>query len=332
MLPKLRNLFTDDDVQYAIECTTVDGVIDYVWMSRILSNLHDGVTPELAKYWSRQFEVKKKNGDAYLTLAPANRELKNARQKRVPNPADLEATVEQPTDPERILVFGDTHAPYHHPDAVDFLARVAGLINPTMVVHVGDEVDHHALSFHDSDPNLDSAGKELVQARLFINDLHDVFPYMRILESNHGSLAYRRAKAFGLPTAYIKSYREILFPHGGGEGWSWHHRIRIENEYGRDFQFQHEGKGDLMTLAAHENANITVGHEHSKFGIGYNATMVDTYWSMYLGWLGDISSMAFAYGKEFPKKPVLGCGLIIGGVPSLVPMQVDRHNRWTGRL
>lgn len=329
MATKLRSLFSDTEV---IECLPLETETYSDMAERLTSYGRGRVTRQLALYWAKQFEKTKKNGEHYLSLITANRELKEQRKPRQPKANDLLATVDQGDDPSRILVFGDTHAPYHHQDAIEFLKEVDNHYVPTMVIHTGDEVDNHALSFHDSDPNLDSAGMELEKAREWIQELERYFPLMRLLESNHGSLVYRKAKAHGIPVAYIKTYREVLFNNGGGQGWSWHRRVRIENEWCRDMQFQHIGNGDLMQLAAMENACLTVGHMHSKFGIGYTSSEVDTYWSLYTGWLGDTESMAIAYARDTPKKQVLGCGMIIEGIPHTIPMRVDRHNRWTGKL
>lgn len=330
---RLRNLFTDGEVRDAIFLSTDGDVVDYSLMSALLSGLAKGeVSRQLARYWAKQFDYTKKNGDAYLTLTVANRELKKQRETRLPSPSDLVAVTQQSTDSTRILYFTDTHAPYQHPDLLDFLESVKIEFLPTMVIHGGDEVDHHALSFHNSDPNLDAAGPELEKAREFISELHTLFSEMRICESNHGSLAYRKAKAHGIPVQYLKTYREVLFPRGGGEGWSWHEHIRIQREDGRDIQFQHSCTGDLLKGAAHENTNLIVGHEHSKFGIGYGANAVEVYYSVYGGCTLDKTSMAFAYGTTFPNKPIVGCVMIIDGVPHCIPMQVDRHNRWTGVL
>ncbi len=63
-----------------------------------------------------------------------------------------------------ILVVSDLHAPYTHPDAVPFLRVIKNRFKPTRVIFSGDEIDAHALSYHDHDPDLDSAGKELKQA------------------------------------------------------------------------------------------------------------------------------------------------------------------------
>lgn len=328
-MTKLRSLFNDDEVR---ECLPV-GEETFADMAEHLTSLGRGmVSRQICNYWAKQFDVTKKNGEHYLSLVVANRKLKNERQPRQPKPSDLLAQVDQGNDPTRILNLGDSHAPYSHVDAIDFLKEVDNTYVPTMIIHNGDEVDNHALSFHDSDPNLDSAGMELEKAREWIQELERLFPHMRLLESNHGSLAYRKAKAHGIPVAYIKNYREVLFNNGGGQGWSWHTVVRIENEWGRDLQFQHQGSGDLMTHAARENACLYVGHEHGKFGIGYTASTVDTFHSVYTGWLGDHEAMAFAYGKDFIKKPVLGCVMVINGTPQPIPMRVDRHNRWTGKL
>ena len=42
---------------------------------------------------------------------------------------------------------------------------------PDKVIHIGDEVDKHAMSFHDSDPDLPSAGDELRMSLPLIKEL-----------------------------------------------------------------------------------------------------------------------------------------------------------------
>ncbi len=65
---------------------------------------------------------------------------------------------------DRILVISDMHHPYSHPDVLPFLTALNKKYQPTRVVCVGDEIDCHAMSFHDSDPDLMSAGDELQAA------------------------------------------------------------------------------------------------------------------------------------------------------------------------
>ena len=53
-----------------------------------------------------------------------------------------------------ILVISDQHAPYHHIDTIDFLAAIKQKYKPDTVVNIGDEMDWHSISFHDSHPGL----------------------------------------------------------------------------------------------------------------------------------------------------------------------------------
>lgn len=231
---------------------------------------------------------------------------------------------------ESILVIPDQHAPYQHPDFLRFLVAVRDAFEPDLVVNLGDETDGHALSFHDSDPNLDSAGVELEKAKAFLRDLHREFPQMLVCHSNHGSLVYRRAKAHGIPVQMIKKYRDILFPENGCPAWSWAHHWRINTPLG-EVLFKHQTT-NILADAAHNGCNLVVGHEHGKFGVEYSASSAHLYYGMYCGCGVDKDSIAFAYGKHSLRKPVIGCGVIVNGRPVNLPMIMDRAGNWIGRL
>ena len=59
-----------------------------------------------------------------------------------------------PEDNSRVLIIPDMHIPYHHPDTIPFLTHLKKKYNPTRIVCAGDELDKHALSYHDHDPDL----------------------------------------------------------------------------------------------------------------------------------------------------------------------------------
>ena len=280
---QLRKRFTDEEVKYArTKATRANDTIDYKKMSAQLSNNPHGtyVSPELCVYWAKQFDYTKKNGEDYVTLAKPNRALKEKRKLREATEHDYDAVRVVGSSPnDSVLVIPDIHAPYQHPDTLEFLSAVAAKYKPDTVVNLGDEADHHALSYHDSDPNLDSAGMELVKTREFLQKLERMFPVMKLCHSNHGSMLHRKAKTHGIPADMIKSYREILFPEGGGEGWEWafDHRLTLPN--GDDVQFQHQASGDLLAAAAHERCNLVVGHFHAKYKIDYSASRAALYWA-----------------------------------------------------
>ena len=328
-MSRIRRLFTNEEILEALE-------LHGTWnkTAKALSKMRGvKVSPQLVRYWDRTLrEFTKKNGESYVGTTVADRNIRKEVKLRISKPEDYEATVDRVYDNSCILIIPDLHAPYQHPDTLDFLIEVASYYRPSRVINLGDEVDAHGLSFHDSDPNLDSAGVELEKARKFLHKLYNVFPEMEFCHSNHGSLIYRRAFKYGIPVDYIKSYREILFPNGEGEGWTWHENIRTQLPNGQDVQFQHQVTGDFMQNAAHERCNLVLGHEHGRFQIDHRASKAALYWGLYSGCLIDTSSMAFAYGKLFPRKPIIGCSLIIDSQPILIPMLLNSKGRWVGRL
>lgn len=331
---KIRARFKDKEVRDARNSSTrTDGTIDYKKMAKALSdNSHNTpVSPELCVYWAKQFDIPKKNGEDYRTLTNANRELREERVLRYPSIEDYDGDINK-VDTSSILVIPDMHAPYQHPDSLEFLSEVAAHYRSTLVVNLGDETDHHGLSYHDSDPNLDSAGMELEKARVFLHKLERMFPEMLLCHSNHGSMLHRKAKTHGIPADMIKSYREVLFPDGQGQGWDWKFAHRLELPNGDEVQFQHQASGDLLAAAAHERCNLVIGHLHGKYAINYAASQSALYWGINGGCLIDAKSLAFAYGENFKNKPIIGASVIVDSLPILVPMRLNKDGRWIGRL
>ena len=231
-------------------------------------------------------------------------------------------------DNSRILLISDMHIPYHHPDTLEFLAHLLDKYNPTRVICLGDELDKHALSFHDSDPNLPSAGDELKLSLPVIKQLKEMFPVMDILESNHGSLVYRKAHHHGIPKEYLKSYNDIL---GVDEGWQWHYDMVLDLPNGNKC-YLHHGKASNVTKTSQTMSMCAVqGHFHETFKVEYWGNPVALYWAMQCGCLIDDNSYAFSYNNVNLKRPIVGTGLIIDSQPVLEPMILDRGGRWVGR-
>ncbi|AZF94548.1 metallo-phosphoesterase [Pectobacterium phage Khlen] len=315
-------LFTRDQHTAILEQFKDDS--DAVVQYNVLGGFDEPVVyRQMVRYWRNVFI------DNQGKLGATNNGLKEARSLIQPSPSDDVGDTTVPSICHRILVVGDLHAPYTHPDAISFLRHVRNSYAPDMVVQVGDETDGHAISFHDSDPNLDSAGVELEKAKLVLEEVHELFPNLLVCDSNHGSLIYRRAKAHGLPVQFIKKYRDILFPEHGAPGWSWADAWVLSTPLG-PVRFQHQVSGDFMLNASHERTSLVLGHEHGRFEVHYAASSTALYFGAYAGCLIDKDSMTFAYGKLHRKKPILGCMVITDGCPQLIPMLLSEDGRWVG--
>jgi predicted phosphodiesterase len=228
-----------------------------------------------------------------------------------------------------ILVISDMHIPYHHPDMLCFLKAVKQKYKPDKIVCIGDEVDKHAMSFHDSDPDLPSAGDELQQSIIKLKEVINLFPEVDLIDSNHGSMHYRKGKHHGIPRKYLKGYNDVL---DAPSGWRWTHDLRLSCSDGSMVYFHHGLKKNGLQVAQQMGMNFVQGHFHNDFCINYCSTPDKLLWNMTVGCLIDDDSYAFAYNKTTLGRPIIGLGLIIEGQPKLVPMLLDGNGRWIKKL
>jgi hypothetical protein len=150
---------------------------------------------------------------------------------------------------------------------------------------------------------------------------------MDILESNHGSLVWRKAKTSGIPRHYIKSYNEVLCV---DDGWKWWFDLTITLPNGQQTYFHHGKTSDVKQLSTAMGMNSVQGHYHEGFKIDYWGNPNGLYWGMQCGCLIDDNSLAFSYNNVNVKRPVIGTGLIIDSLPILEPMILDKNGNWIG--
>lgn len=227
-----------------------------------------------------------------------------------------------------ILVLSDMHHPYAHPDTVPFLAAVKAKYKPDTVVCIGDEADFHDSSFHDSDPDLDSAGVELEKAIKGLKPIYKMFPNVTVIESNHGSMILRKALAGKIPKKAIKSYNEVL---DAPKGWKWVFDTIIETDLGPVY-FCHGKAAAPGKLASQYGMSTVQGHFHEKAQINYISTPEKLMFDAHTGCLADDKSLALGYNKVNPKRPIVSLLVIVNGIPHIVPMVLNRMGRWIKTL
>ncbi len=227
-----------------------------------------------------------------------------------------------------LLVISDMHHPYAHPDLIPFLKAVKAKYKPDTVVCIGDEADFHDSSFHDSDPDLDSAGVELNKAIASLKPVYKLFPKVTVVESNHGSMVMRKALVGKIPRKAIKSYDEIL---DAPKGWKWEFDTVVKTAMG-DVYLCHGKTGTPGRLASQYGMSCVQGHFHEKSQITYISTPHKLMFDAHTGCLADDKSLALGYNKVNPKRPIVSLIVVINGVPQIVPMILKKGGRWTGKL
>lgn len=227
-----------------------------------------------------------------------------------------------------LLVISDMHHPYAHPDLIPFLKAVKKKFKPDTVICIGDEADFHDASFHDSDPDLDSAGVELDKAILGLKKVYNLFPKCTVVESNHGSMVMRKALVGKIPRKAIKSYNDIL---DAPKGWTWVFDTIVKTPLGPVY-LCHGKSGTPGRLASQYGMSCIQGHFHEKSQISYISTPEKLMFDAHTGCLANDKSLALGYNKINPKRPIVSLIVVMNGIPQIVPMVLDKRGRWTGKL
>lgn len=258
--------------------------------------------------------------DIKQTLSKLHKETKEL--KKFVKPYD------KPKKDEVILLFGDLHLPYHREGAIEFLEAVKEKYKPTKIICTGDEVDNHAMGFHDTDPDNLGAGDELSEAIKYLKRLYKLFPEVDLVDSNHGSMVFRKAKVSGIPLKYIRSMREIL---EAPEGWKWHKDYLYRMNNGQDLFVTHGLKKDTAKLSEQYGCCVAQGHYHEDSMIRYSSSPRQLIWGCSVGCLIDDDCLAMEYNKTNMKRPILSCVIVINGIPQIIPMIIKDH-KWVGYL
>lgn len=215
-------------------------------------------------------------------------------------------------DTSRILVIGDTHLPFHNPKYLDFIKGVKKYYKTTHTIHIGDVLDHHASSYHESDPDGMSAGDELEIAIDELAAYHRAFPHADVITGNHDAIVWRKIRTSGLSHRWVKNLGDVL----NTPTWSFHMRRVYDNVL-----YIHGEGVTARTKALRTGRCVVQGHRHTEGYVWHHGMEDRPFWGMQVGTGIDPDAYAFAYAKDHPP-PVLSCGVVLdnGRLPILLPM------------
>lgn len=225
---------------------------------------------------------------------------------------------------ESILVIGDTHFPYHHPDTFEFISRILYKHKPTRVVHVGDLTDSYAFSRYPKDPEEDECfTKEFTTVREAVKQLHLLVPSMKIMNSNHDDRLWNRATIAGIPKSLILPFLTII----GAQKFDWE---LVPDLILDDWYFCHYKGANITRIASEAGMSVVQGHAHTKLSAQSVSNLRGRLWGVECGCLLGDDRHAFAYNKASLIRPNLGCVLIEDNIPQLIPMNTTSGGAWDG--
>lgn len=213
----------------------------------------------------------------------------------------------------RVLVIGDLHEPFCLDGYLEFCKDTYRKYNCNKVIFIGDVIDNHYSSYHETDPDGYGAGQELEYAISKLSKWYKAFPDAHSIIGNHCRLIRRKAFTGGIPKAWIKSFNEVLEV----PNWKFTERVVIDN-----VQYVHGESGKAIKKAKDDMMSTVQGHRHTEIGTEFAVGANFKVFGCAVGCGIDHESYAMAYGKNF-KKPAIGCAVIFGGEIALnVPMNL----------
>ncbi len=217
---------------------------------------------------------------------------------------------------ERVLIIGDTHCPFDMDTYIDFLEDTYNKYRCNRVVHIGDELDHHYSSYHETDANGLGGGDELAIAKKRLARYYKVFPDVDVIIGNHSRLIMRKAQSGGIPREWMREYNDVL----GVPNWNFHTEMEIDGVL-----YAHGEGGTARGKCKNDLQSVVQGHLHTQMYVEYVVGRNNRVFGMQVGCGINHDEYAFGYAKA-GKKPAIGCGVVIGGKEAIVvPMLMENY-------
>ena len=269
-------------------------------VQRIIANPDRLTQPQLAREMgcSRSLVSDIQCGRAYAKVVTSRREVRAG---------DLDATV---------LIIGDLHHPFCLPGYLDFCEKQYDRFDCDTVVFIGDIIDNHYPSYHETDPDGMAGGDELDLAIKRVRPYVKAFPDAWVTIGNHDRMVMRKAFSGGIPKKWIREYNDIL----EAPGWEFVDEVVIDG-----VQYIHGEGGTARVKAKNDKFSTVQGHLHTQSYIESSVGRDSCIFGMQVGCGIDRRAYAMAYAKTGPK-PAIGCGVVMDAGKLPIQIMADLEN------
>lgn len=221
---------------------------------------------------------------------------------------------------DNILVIGDIHEPFSLDGYLEHCKEMYDKHNCNKVIFIGDIIDNHFGSYHETDTDAYGAKYELRKCIKKVAKWYKAFPEAEVCVGNHDAIVSRKAQSGGIPEAWIRDYSDVLQT----PNWVW----------GTDFihdnvRYTHGHKSSKARTAYKRDMMSTVtGHFHTDFYIEYNFGVNHNIFAMAVGSGVNDKAYAVRYAAG-GKKSAIGCGVVLDGgkLPILCPMDLKKAKK-----
>lgn len=204
----------------------------------------------------------------------------------------------------RVLCIGDLHEPFCLDGYLDFCKKTYAENNCNRVVFIGDIIDNHYSSYHESSADGMGGKYELEQAIQKLAKWYKAFPDADVTLGNHDRIIIRKAQTSNIPSMWIKEFGEVL----NTPKWRF-----VTDVYIDGVRYVHGDKSGKPRSAVKRDMVSTVsGHYHTDMYCEWMFGKTRAIFALAVGCGIDSSSYAMGY-MQGGKKEAIGVGVIIGG-------------------
>ena len=204
-------------------------------------------------------------------------------------------------DNNNILVIGDLHEPFCLDEYLDFCIEQYYRFNCNEVIFIGDVIDNHYASYHETNADGMGGADELQLSIKRIARWYKAFSKATVIIGNHCRIIMRKAQTSAIPSKWIKSYKEVLEV----PGWEF-----VERYVKDGVQYLHGEGGTARTKCRADMMNTVQGHLHTQAYCEHYVGQNFRVFGMQVGCGINHESYAMAYAK-YGKKPAIGCSVVL---------------------
>tara|TARA_R110000744_G_scaffold196593_1_gene315873 strand:+ start:6512 stop:7240 length:729 start_codon:yes stop_codon:yes gene_type:complete len=202
-----------------------------------------------------------------------------------------------------VLVIGDLHEPFCLDSYLDFCIEKYKEWDCKRVIFIGDIIDNHYTSYHETDPDGLGGADELALAKKRIARWYKAFGKKgtKVIIGNHDRMVMRKAQSSAIPSAWIKSYKEVL----NVPNWDFVERYELNG-----VQYIHGEGGAAAGKCRADLMNTIQGHLHTKAEITHWVGRKFRVYGCQTGCGIDFDKYCFSYAKA-GRKPAIGCVVVL---------------------
>lgn len=217
----------------------------------------------------------------------------------------------------KVLAFSCTHAPFTHPDALDFLRDLKREYRPDTVVCLGDLGDQHGWSRHERQPDALGQADEDRACLAWCKQLYKVFKDVKACIGNHDTRLAKTNIRAGLPSRFHIGIREL---YQSPKGWDWQEMHLVDGTYFLHGDACRTGEPALFAARA-LGGSVAIGHYHQKSGVKWEVSPLAKRFALSVGCLVDETSPGMRYAKVSLQRSAIGAAVIIDRVPRWIPLE-----------